>query len=412
MTNEVFNHVKHTPDEAYRVFFEALQSGSVQELVRSAYAFFGVPVLLTNEHYHLLALCPEVEIGLPLYDTLLNKKVLPKELVVSYQQEYLQETTVFYEPFYANTGLVTDCPRIFGEVYAEKKIYGHFAVMLSDEPFFDTDLACAGIFRDALKILMSRPKRGGFNSYSSYLLNLLENDTSRELRQFARDEIAKTTNSAYALMVTRIGPTALEQAFAAMSTTSLPGRYYEVISTIYDNYLVSLFGAVKGGDTYRASERQFFEKTAQSLSPAGKSGLSRPFTDLMKIPERFREAVLAWQTGDGTLSVFYEKMPGSLFCETAGQDDWPIFIHPVLSRIRAYDEENQSHYYETLKAYSLHLHSKEQTADHLHIHRNTLLYRLGRIAELFDLPIEDRNTALYLINSFQLLEAAEHRKKV
>ena len=404
MTKDVFNHKKRTVEEAYQTFFEALQHHSLQELIKTACSFFGVPVLLTNEHYQLITLCPEEEIGIPLYDTLYRNRILPKELVVSYQQEYLTDSSSFYDPFYADSGQVQDCPRIFSEVYSDGKIYGHFAIMLSDEPLFDTDLKCAAILQDALKVLMARPKRGDFNSYSNYLLNLLEQDTPPEMRMFARDEIAKAVNEGYALMVTHIGASASQHAFAAMSTSSLPRSYYEVVSTICQDFLVTLFGSVKGRDVYTGSERTFFEKAADQLSRAGRSGLSRPFTSLLELPEHFREAVLAWKAGREKLGIFYEKMPESLFCEVAELENSSIFLHPALARIKEYDTENGTHYFETLRVYSLLLHNKEQTADRLHIHRNTLLYRINRIVELFDLPVEDAATALYLINSFQLLE--------
>ena len=68
----------------------------------------------------------------------------------------------------------------------------------------------------------------------------------------------------------------------------------------------------------------------------------------------------------------------------------------------AYDAANQTEYFRTLQVYSLTLHNKESTARILCIHRNTLLYRLGKISELFHVPYEDQQTALALLNSFQL----------
>ena len=111
------------------------------------------------------------------------------------------------------------------------------------------------------------------------------------------------------------------------------------------------------------------------------------------------------------LSGTYDGMPyttkATLLCSWTRQyspfvTEWdPTYIR----RIRAYDKENATSYYETLRVYSLCLHNKEQTANQLHVHRNTLLYRINRIVELFDLPVEESRTALYLMNCFQLLEA-------
>lgn len=410
MTSPFFAHQRRTPEEAYRIFFEALQHYSLRELVRTASDFFGVPVLLTNEHYHLITMYPKEKIGVSLYDTLLARRILPKELIVSYQQEYLTGTEHFYDPFYADTGQVEECPRIFGEVHSGSRIYGHFAIMLSDEPLYDTDLACAAIFRDALSILMMRPKLGDYSTYGTYMQNLLDADTAPDQRIFAQEEISRIMTSGYALMVTRIGTSASQHAFAAMSTSSLSRNYYEVITTICGDYLVSLFGSVRGTDTYRPSEAAFYQKTAETLSRAGRSGLSRPFQDLLDLPVHFKEAMLALNAGTETLSIFYDVMPTALFQDILDLEDARVFLHPALEQIRKYDSENLTHYYETLRVYSLCLHNKEQAAAELCIHRNTLLYRTNRIAELFDLQLEDTTTALYLINSFQILEAMERDK--
>ncbi|MBQ9827621.1 MAG: hypothetical protein IJM62_02955, partial [Lachnospiraceae bacterium] len=125
MTNDIYCHERHTVSEAYQTFFEALQYNSIPYLVKIASIFFGVPVLLTNEHYQLISLYPEREVGVFIYDTLYKNRILPRELVTSYQQEYLNDDAGFhYEPFYASTGQVSDCPRIFGEVYSGDRIYG------------------------------------------------------------------------------------------------------------------------------------------------------------------------------------------------------------------------------------------------------------------------------------------------
>ena len=410
MTNGLYSHTKRSTSEAYRTFFEAMQFNSVPYLVKIASRFFGVPVLVTNEHYQLISLYPEREIGTFVYDTLHRSRILPRDVVIGYHQEFLNEESLYYEPFYANTGLVSDCPRIFGEIFSDGRIYGHFAVMMGPEPLYDTDLQCAKIFSEAVKVLMVRFKGNDHNSYSTYLLNLLDNDTPLELRAFAREEISRVISGGYALMVTRVGRQTSEQAFAAMTTGRIPEEYYDVISAIYNDSLVSLFGSVKGRERFSDSERAFFEKAGKQLSKAGKSGLSSPFEDLLDMPRMYREARLARRSGSGQVSIFYEMMPRPLFLSVAEKEDWSIFIHPAIERIGKYDEENGTHYSETLKAYAMNLYNKEQTASELHIHRNTLLYRINRIVELFGLPVEERDTALSVINSFQLMDAVTKKR--
>ena len=88
--------------------------------------------------------------------------------------------------------------------------------------------------------------------------------------------------------------------------------------------------------------------------------------------------------------------------QLAGSDAAEAYIHPALPEIFLYDQKHNTQYFMTLHAYSLSMHNKDAAADTLRIHRNTLMYRLNRIEELFSLPYEDERTALHLLNSFQI----------
>ena len=56
-----------------------------------------------------------------------------------------------------------------------------------------------------------------------------------------------------------------------------------------------------------------------------------------------------------------------------------------------YDEMHRTNYYETLKTYLLFEYSLtfNEIADKLHLHRNTLHYRLDKIQEIIHLDIKD-----------------------
>ena len=48
-----------TLSEAYQMFFEALKSDSIDILVQTAWEFFGLPVLLTDENYKRICQYPK-----------------------------------------------------------------------------------------------------------------------------------------------------------------------------------------------------------------------------------------------------------------------------------------------------------------------------------------------------------------
>jgi len=69
-----------------------------------------------------------------------------------------------------------------------------------------------------------------------------------------------------------------------------------------------------------------------------------------------------------------------------------------LKRLKAYDLENQTNLMETLETYLDLVGKVNQTAQRLHIHINTLSYRLRRIEEIMGVELDDPNqrTSIYL----------------
>ena len=72
--------------------------------------------------------------------------------------------------------------------------------------------------------------------------------------------------------------------------------------------------------------------------------------------------------------------------------------HPAIEQIKKYDTANNTNYYLTLKTYLLTESNYQKTADKLFVHKNTVMYRIQRIEELFDLNLRDCriSSALYL----------------
>ncbi|WP_282935799.1 helix-turn-helix domain-containing protein [Paenibacillus sp. RC67] len=79
-------------------------------------------------------------------------------------------------------------------------------------------------------------------------------------------------------------------------------------------------------------------------------------------------------------------------------DGTPLYENSGLRKLRGYDTEHNSCLLETLDVFLNHDSSLKDTADALHIHINTLNYRLKRITEIggIDLKNMDHKVSLYL----------------
>ena len=408
---EHFERKNNAPlSEAYRIFFEAAGTDSVDRVVEAAWEYFGLPVLLMDENYRLICQYPRQPLGQPIWDTVFEHGTVPLEVIRAYQQAYLNQDELFYKPFYTAEGIAADCPRIFGEVYTEERIYGHIGIFFFDCPLRPDDLAATQVFLDAVRMLMTPRRRREGMSLSACLRDLLDKSAAAGVRSLAYRSLAANVPGAYALVAAPIGSSASQRAFAAMAVSKLAADRRAAVSAIHRGCIVTLYGLLPG-ESYTERETAVFRRAAEALSPPlSPSGVSLPFTEVAEIGGRFEQAYAAALLAKTPCEVFAAVYPAAVFETVRANADVEMFLHPALRRLLAYDEANQPEYFRTLQVYSLTLHNKESTARILCVHRNTLLYRLGRIGELFRLPYEEQETALALLNSFQLYGVSILRK--
>ena len=94
-----------------------------------------------------------------------------------------------------------------------------------------------------------------------------------------------------------------------------------------------------------------------------------------------------------------------LFCDTG--DPLCYLLGCALRRMEKYDLENNMELVPTLHAFLLEERNWVNTAARLHIHRNTLRYRIDRIQELTGLDLENPMQRLSLLFAFAVKQYLE-----
>lgn len=133
-------------------------------------------------------------------------------------------------------------------------------------------------------------------------------------------------------------------------------------------------------------------------------GVSYPFQNLYHLPQHFEQANIALENAiekNKTISycsdcaISYTRSLINKYQSTSME-------HPVLQKIRKYDEKHGTEFYITLREYITEERSILRTSEALNIHKNTLLYRLRRLQELFPMDLSDREERARLLLSFML----------
>lgn len=134
------------------------------------------------------------------------------------------------------------------------------------------------------------------------------------------------------------------------------------------------------------------------MQGAASIGASMPFSELKTLPVRLQQAEFALAQSNDMRGVFLcEDYAFEYLLRTFRElDSTAPLLHPALEELKRYDEENQAELRTTLSEYLRHERNQLEAAKALHIHPNTMRYRLGRIREIAGLTLEDEQELKYL----------------
>ncbi len=134
-------------------------------------------------------------------------------------------------------------------------------------------------------------------------------------------------------------------------------------------------------------------------------GVSDLFTGLNELNEALRQAksslTFARRAGKSCGAAFYNSCKlQDLFWQAGEQLALQRFCDHTLLHIRSWDQEHQTEYERTLRTYLLNGQSILTTASLLFIHKNTVIYRINKLKEQFQIDFNDCRQISQLYCSF------------
>ena len=169
------------------------------------------------------------------------------------------------------------------------------------------------------------------------------------------------------------------------------------VPLLYENHVVVLSTAENARNIL---DHLFGEKEKQYYM----AGVSLPFDDLQLVSTRYLQTLFALRYAGEKPGIYPMEDVGlpyllRLFQE---QNHTQQLIHPALQALRKYDAEKNSELYDTLCQYLLHERSVIRTAQAIHIHKNSLMYRLQRIQSIIEVDLDDPLIRTYLLLSYMM----------
>lgn len=192
----------------------------------------------------------------------------------------------------------------------------------------------------------------------------------------------------------------LKETVAEKLKSLLPGTHM----TFHKNSIAAL---VAFGDATYFSQEQLASLETFAKADFLRIGISNVFTKIEDFESRYTQACQAVdidrQLKNGACICRYlDYSFFDLLNSVAGSVELKSFYHPSLDLIKEYDHNNNTDLYHSLDTFLLCGCNIKLAAEKLFIHRNSLSYRLRRIAELTQLNFEDRNTCFLLEMSYRI----------
>jgi hypothetical protein len=152
------------------------------------------------------------------------------------------------------------------------------------------------------------------------------------------------------------------------------------------------------------------EQIRRQLEKPGLHGvLSMPFEDMMDTGYRYQQACdileLNQNLGRKESFVMAETETFDLLLQQAGQKYRLLdYCHPLIRQLMALDVEKSKERIETLRAYIISGRNFTKAAEMLHMHRNSVIYRMKQIEDLLEFDFSKDEFAFQLELSFRILD--------
>lgn len=402
--------------ELYATVFNALGSGDIHHLVRTFAQLNEGPVFLADAGLNLISIFPEQPIHEKIFDELLRSRKLSDELTVECQKFYLSGTTDTYEPFYVDTDPDgTHNPRLLAEVCLNSKVYGHLVLYRDYREHREEDLEMVTLFAQAALIKLTQDSSAAYTAKEALEI-LLSHDPPRDSTALARS-IEELLGSTTIMLVALIPGRTQDRSFAHYVLNTINEQYRDTIACKPGHHLVIL-RRLSPDEVDREVLLRRLEKLRSLL---GKFELTIACTDpiigcdhlrdhyelaksTIKLDTDHEEAAIAHpDLAERSPVVFCsDHLPRQLFQQVVFSGKAGLFIPRILKRIYC-DQASGGTLFESLRQYYLHFGDIDEAARKLNVHRNTLIYRLRRVQEIYGIDHKDVSIRQRMYVAFELI---------
>ena len=398
--------------------FEILtQDGTVQQMAERAYLALRNPIFVFDAGFNLIGAAVSEDNTTtdgPSLFLLDNKGFSAEHFQMANRDKNIHERVLkSHEPIEAYNDAL-GYTQLLCAINTERDV-GHIVVNEVNHPFTDADKNFIRLLRRAVneklrKDEFLRQNRGSNIEY--YLKDLLDGKIVTGKRYRDRMDFFKAEFSfnLYCLVIELARSSHTIDPSHICSLFSF--RFRNAIPLVHNGQIVVLFRIPKG----RSISPEEYEIAETICTENGLfAGISNRFSKILHIQDYWRQALRAIELGieiSNTPALFrYQNFVfqhvANLFLQ---KESATIFCHPVLKQLIEHDRIHGTELAKALYTWVKCERNTSVSADALGIHRHTMINRMKQIQEMTGTDFDDYRDRLYLLMSYELLHAQQHRE--
>lgn len=396
-------------DRINRMYRMLSVTGGLKAVVESAEEYLQYPVSVLDASYNMIETSPQMRKLKYGMKKVQSRIVLDETEIESLKR--LQIERKIYEnqqAFVVDTEDHPDSQWIFCAIRIQNVMAGYVAVCLPkgvevEDSALRFTTALAGVCSVEMQKHDFFVTRTGMK-YENFLIELLEGRFDSVNMISSRLELLdRKFCRFFCIAVFRCGEPHNSDLFNKSQMSTLRAVYPNSMSVVYRDAIV-LF--LNQDEPILLNEKHLAPLVEFARRNRMKVGISRPFTDILKINIHYQQTLNTLGIGefhDPDSAVYHatDLLPQYLFsnCPYAGLE---AGIHHHLFRLQEHDERYNTDFIETLRTYLECDRSAAKAAEKLHLHRSTFFYRIKKLEELLDVDLNDSKLLFLYELSFKI----------
>lgn len=386
-----------------RLLFEALTQGSsAEEIVSMAQKeLFNNPVLITNSFFRVIAMSSDIDFFDPVWENAKLYGRMSKEHNEVFSTDPAS-VRLFEQgsPFLYDTGLGAEIPRILGKIQIKNKTMGYIVIFQVNNPLTERDVKVSDLVCQALSVILTSTDNISFLSQSRteyFLRELLEETGDNAYR------IESEITQLHWVMKPRFRVVYAKFTEEKKKNVEYIPYILEMLNQISPQYLYAFEHQYNIFILYNYETTMEMRNYEQKISFLGEKyhlcmGQSRSFSKINALRSYYEQAKQACEIGIiiDPQEMFYRFSKYSYYSliKKCNLEELKCIQCKEYRTLRQYDQIHETPFLETVVMFFLNNTNINATAEKIHIHRNTLNYRLNRVKEI--LKIETWDIALLM----------------